>query len=245
MKLMLSIVCFLIIFSSGLSSCIKEQTPGPRASDTLTLYLRPGPNDGRDVIVSSYDDDGGAYGNVNNMHNPDLSATRWTFNSVGAGLGTFRSYIKFSALYGLPDKAIIQSAKLSLFGVSVGDAAPQGNSYYPGSPYYSYGDNKSWLKRVIENWNERTITWNNKPATTDENQVEVPASTSQFNSDAIDLDVTKLVQDMLDDGKKTAGFCLQLQNEQIYRSVNFASSRYADPAKRPTLIVKYTLGEPE
>ncbi|MGN6439034.1 MAG: DNRLRE domain-containing protein [Agriterribacter sp.] len=243
MRLILAILCFSLFFGSSFTGCIKEKIVTVKDTLTKTLYLRPGPNDGRDVIVAYRENDGGAYANLNNLHSPDLSATRWTFNSEGAGQGTYRSYIKFSALYGLPDKAIIESAKLSLFGVSVGTAAPEGNSYYPGSPYNSYGDNKCWLKRVTENWNERTITWNNKPATTDENQVEVPPTTSRFNSDAIDLDVTKLVQDMLDDGKKTAGFCLQLQNEQIYRSVNFANSRYSDSTKRPRLIVQYRIEE--
>lgn len=211
--------------------------------DTMrkTLYLRPGPNDGRDVIVAYRENDGGAFGNNSNINNPDLSATRWTFSAQGAGEGTFRSYIKFSALYGLPNDAIIESAKLSLFGLSAGIASPEGNSYYPGSPYNSYGDNKCWLKRVTENWNERTVTWNNKPSTTDENRVEVPASTSRFNFDAVDLDVTKLIQDMLNNDKKTAGFCLQLQNEQIYRSINFASSRHSDSTKRPRLVITYKI----
>jgi hypothetical protein len=234
MKLFLPVLLSLLIVS-----CKKEDTPEV-PEIVKTLYLRPGPNDGRDVIVAYRENDGGEYANLNNIHSPDLSASRWTFG--GNGEGTYRSYIKFSALYGLPDSITVLSAKLSLFGVSTGTAAPQGNSSYPGSPYVAHGeDNKCWLKRVTENWNERTVTWNNKPATTDVNQVEVPASTSQFNSDAVDLDVTQLVQDMIDDGKKTAGFCLQLQKEEVFRTLNFANSRYSDSTRRPRLIVTYKI----
>lgn len=252
MKALFSVLIISVFLTRSFTSCTKESPP-EIIRDTLTirdtiivkdtvthtLYLRPGPNDGRDVIVAYRENDGDAYANFNHIHNSDLSATRWTFNSENAGEGTYRSFVKFSALYGLPDNAIIESAKLSLFGVSVGTAAPEGNSTYPGSPYSSFGSNKCWIKRVVENWNERTITWNNKPSTTDENQVEVPQSTARFNSDAENIDVTKLVQDMLNDSKKTAGFCLQLQNEEIYRSINFASSRYADSVRRPKLVVVY------
>jgi hypothetical protein len=35
------------------------------------------------------------------------------------------------------------------------------------------------------------------------------------------------------------GFVLQLQYEQIYRSLNFASSEVADATKRPKLVVVY------
>ncbi|MFT3751189.1 MAG: DNRLRE domain-containing protein [Agriterribacter sp.] len=239
MKISTNLISLIVLFASiFFVSCLKEK----KALVKQTLILKPGPNDGRDVNVGYYDGDGGSYSNNNNIHNPDLSATRWTFGAQGGGQGTFRAYIKFAALYGLPEDVIIESAKLSLYGVSKGTAAPQGNSSYPGSPYVTSNENnKCWLKRVTENWNERTITWNNKPATTDINQVEVPASTSQFNNDALDIDVTKLVQDMFADGKKTAGFCLQLQSEDIYRTLNFASSRYSDSTKRPKLVVEYKL----
>lgn len=242
MKTLIRMLFLPILFISFLTSCEKKDDNIENPAIEKTLVLQPGPNDGRDVSVANIEGDGGGYANANNIHNPDLSAARWTFGEQGGGQGTFRAYIKFGALYGLPDSVVIKSAKLSLFGVAVGTAAPQGNSSFPGSPYTGSGeDNKCWLKRVTENWNERTITWNNKPPTTDQNQVEIPASTSQFNNDAVDLDVTKLVQDMLNDNKKTAGFCMQLQNESIYRTLNFASSRYSDATKHPKLVVVYTI----
>ncbi len=115
---------------------------------------------------------------------------------------------------------------------------PLGNSYYPGSPYESFGDNSAWLKRVVEDWSDSTITWNNKPATTDENRVSVPASTIRWNSDALDLDVTEMVKAMIYNNKPF-GFCLQLKTEEKYRAILFGSSEATNPAKRPKLVIEY------
>jgi hypothetical protein len=78
----------------------------------------------------------------------------------------------------------------------------------------------------------------NKPATTDVNQVEVPASTTQYNYNVTNLDVTNLVKDIFS-SQHNYGFCLQLQTEQIYRSLLFASSEFHDAARRPKLVVQY------
>ncbi len=212
MKRLIVLSLVTISFSLLISSCVKKcECPQPQEK-TLNL----------------------ASGNLN--ANPDIAAARWTYGS--AGEGTNRTYIKFPGLSELSQNATIKSAKLSLYGVSSGVAAPQGNSYYPASPYYSYGDNKTWLKRVLGDWDESTITWNNKPATTDLNQVEVPASTSQWNFNVLDIDVTQLVRDMISNNQRY-GFVLQLQNEAIYRSIIFASSEVSDATKRPKLVVVY------
>jgi hypothetical protein len=67
----------------------------------------------------------------------------------------------------------------------------------------------------------------------------VPASTSQWNYDVKDIDVTQLVDDMLN--TENFGFCLQLQTEQVYRSLSFASCKVADSSKWPKLVVTYKL----
>ena len=118
-----------------------------------------------------------------------------------------------------------------------GSSTPQGNSYYTGSPYGI--SNPAWVKRVISgDWDESTITWLNKPTTTDLHQVAIPASTAQYGYDVLELDVTTLVKDMRSD-HQNYGFCLQMQTEQIYRSLLFASSEFSDATKRPKLVVQY------
>ncbi len=212
------------------------------APQSFFLALQPGSTDGQDALVGIRATDGSVVANTNFNSIPELSISRWTYNAQGAGGGTNRAYLKFAGLSAIPAGAEIVSAKLSLFGLnqqetSQSSSTPQGNSFYPGSTYP--GNNKSWIKRVTGgDWEETTITWNNKPATTTTNQAELPASTSQYNFDVVDLDITNMVKDILSSGRNY-GFCLQLQNEQIYRSLLFASSEFTDAAKRPKLVVEY------
>lgn len=236
MKRCFFLLSFVIVSAGLFTSCVKECEC--EKTETKTLNLQPGPNDGQNRMVAYRETDNGYYASNVHIGNPDFVALRWTYHSEGAGEGTSRSYLKFTGLSVIPQDAVIKSAKLSLYGKNSGVAAPLGNSYYPGSPYASSGENKAWLKRVIGNWDHASITWNNKPGTTDVNQVEIPASTAQWNYDVTDIDVTNLVKDMVSNNQNF-GFCMQLQVEQIYRSLLFASSEHGDATKRPKLVVVY------
>ncbi|HRE51429.1 MAG TPA: DNRLRE domain-containing protein [Flavitalea sp.] len=222
-------------------TCEKVNSEDPE-SEEKKLTLQPGPADGQDCLVAYRQTDNDHYAKSNHKKNPDVTAIRWTYNEVGAGHGTNRTYIKFLGLSEIPFNAEIISAKLSLYGVESGVAAPLGNSYYPGSPYEGYGENPAWLKRVLSDWTDSTITWNNKPATTDEHRVAVPASTAQWNFDAVDIDVTDMVREMVK-ANNNFGFCLELQKEEIYRSILFGSSEHENPQKRPKLEVDYSVSD--
>jgi hypothetical protein len=217
---------------------IQKDTVTRTVKDTVTrtLAVKPGPDDGQDCLVFNLPP--GA--NANQSPNRDLPASQWTYSAQGYGEATTRSFIEFTALDGLPDSAQISSATLYLTGLApnTGIALPQGNSDYPGSPYGSPG-NSCWLKRVLGNWSQDSITWNTMPPTTDVHEVSVPASTSQWNYN-VTLNVTQLVQDIVN-SRQNYGFCLQLQTEQIYRGVSFASSRNTDSTRWPKLVVNYTL----
>jgi hypothetical protein len=204
-------------------------------TDTIikTLVLQPGPDEGQNCIVNG----SSIYAALNNNGNPDINASTWSYAAMGGTNGSGRTFIKFIGLDGMPDSAIILSAKLSLFGISVGTANPQGNSGYPGSP--NAVDNQCWLKRVTQDWNPDSITWNNAPPTTDANEVAIAASTSQWNYDATNIDVTSLVNDMLDN--QNFGFVMELQTEQVYRSLSFASCKVSDSTKWPKLVVTYKM----
>lgn len=206
-----------------------------KQKDTLikTLVLQPGPDEGQNCLVNS----SSLYAGYNINGNPDIVASSWTYYAQNGTPGIGRTYIKFIGLDGMPDSAIIISAKLSLYGLAVGTASPEGNTGYPGSPYSV--DNNCWLKRVTNDWNPDSLTWNNAPHLTDLNAVAVAASTTRWNNDAKDIDVTNLVDDMLN--AQNYGFCLQLKTEQTYRSLSFASCKVADSTKRPQLVVRYRL----
>jgi hypothetical protein len=193
---------------------------------TITLTLQPGPDEGQNTIVTS-----DLYAALNLNSNPDVYAGTWTYAAQSGGTGIGRTYLKFIGLDGMPDSATILSAKLSLYGISVGTAAPQGNS--------TGNDNSAWIKRLTTDWNPDSVTWNNKPTSTDINEMAVPASTSVWNYNVLNLDITKLVDDLLNNNNY--GFSLEGQAEQIYRSLSFASCKVADPTKRPKLVVVYEI----
>ena len=193
---------------------------------TITLTLQPGINEGQNTLVTS-----DLYAIYNLNFNPDVYAGTWTYGAQGGGTGIGRTYLKFIGLDGMPDSATIISAKLSLYGITVGTAAPQGNS--------TGTDNSAWIKRLTTDWNPDSVTWNNKPSSVDLNQVAVPASTSVWNYSVLNIDVTNLVDDLLNDNNY--GFALQGQTEETYRSLSFASCKSADPTKRPKLVVVYEI----
>jgi hypothetical protein len=205
-----------------------------------TLTLQPGPTEGQDARPAARQGcSGGDVSATINFPDVDLAVTAWTFSANGCSTGQYRSFLKFTGLSIIPQSATILSAKLSLYGVESSLSSPQGNSYYPGSPYNSYGTNECWLKRVTGDWSESTITWNNQPAVTDANRIAIPASTSQWGYNVTDIDVTEMVKGMINTANANHGFSLMHQVEVYYRSVTFASSDNADATKRPKLVVTY------
>jgi len=196
---------------------------------TITLTLQPGPDEGQNTLVT-----GDLYAASNLNSNPDINVGTWTYAAQGGGTGVSRTYLKFIGLDGMPDSATILSAKLSLYGISVGIAAPQGNSIGI--------DNSAWIQRLTTDWNPDSVTWNTKPTSVDLNEATIPASVTVWNNDALNIDVTTLVDDLLNDNNY--GFALQGKIEQTYRSMSFASCKVADPDKRPKLVVVYEIYKP-
>jgi hypothetical protein len=248
MKSILFLICAMIFSLCFFSNCQKQTTTVTvhdtvtvKTTDTLnvkdtlikTLVLHPGPDEGQNCLVNS----SSLFAAYNLNGHTFIDATSWTYNAQNGTPGIGRTYIKFIGLDGMPDSAIILSAKLSLYGADTNSIVPQGNSGYAGSPYAL--DNNCWLKRVTTDWNPDSVTWNNAPPTTDANKTAIGASTSQWNYDEKDIDVTRLVDDMLN--TENFGFCMELQTEQTYRSLVFASCKDADSTKWPKLVVQYKL----
>jgi hypothetical protein len=185
------------------------------AVDCITL--QPG-NDGKDAKVFSQQAESNFGGD------PDLVAEAWNFAGNDEVL---RSYIEFD-LDALPNNITITDASLSLY---YNDDAPEGHA----------GDNVALLQRITEPWTENTVSWGDQPATTDDNQVILPVSQSS-DQDYENVNVTALIQDMIDNPSSSHGLMLRLQNEEVFRRVVFASSDHPDDTKHPKLEVCYTFG---
>jgi len=223
--------------SSGNSDDItRAELPGvyKLTSGNTNLVLRPGPNQGADAWVQSYEYDP-TYADANTATSFEIKLQAWTING---GFINLREFIKFTGLSQIPDTSRVISAKLFLYGLDSDDPFfPTGNSYYPGSPYNFYGENGCYVERVIQDWNENTITWNNQPLITQKNRTEIPASTSQWNYN-VALDVTQLIKPMVK-YSRNYGLRISLKSETPYHSIGFYSSDANDAKKRPKLVVTY------
>ena len=185
-----------------------------------TIILQPDENQGKDAYIESRNN-GKNYGN--HIDFPAISWTNGGTEVISRGLIDF----DFS---GIPSGVTINSASLSLYSY---------NSPANGTHSTQSGSNKSVLSRIITSWDESTVNWNNQPTTTTQNQVFLPASTNS-TQDYPNIDVTNLVQDMINDPDNSHGFLLKLVKEQDYRKMIFASSDNSDSSLHPKLEVTFT-----
>ncbi len=142
----------------------------------------------------------------------------------------WRNLFKFN-LSVVPANATIQSASLSLY-------FPVQNNFFATDTSLTHL-NTSALFRVTSWWSENSITWNNAPTYSTNNSVTIgPSITS--DQDFLNIDVSGLVQDMVNDPNNSYGFQLQMIDETQYARLLFASGDNPDGAKVPTLEVCYT-----
>jgi hypothetical protein len=188
--------------------------------DSCTV-LQPGFERGYDAEIFSCNTCG--YDTTNYGTIQDICATAWT-NSGDTSL--VRSLFYFDLSF-IPSNFIVTSAKLTLY-------------HNPSSPEGQHaslsGPNSSVLQRITTSWGENTVTWNTQPQTTTVNQVLIPSTTSSTQN-FIDIDVTQLVSDMVNNPTSSFGFLFKQQTEQFYRKLVFASSDHPVDSLHPKLEV--------
>lgn len=204
-----------LILALLLPLCTFAQT-----SQTTTMFLKPDETCGKDALLHGLSSEV----NVNYGNTPQLAADAWTF--LGEP-GVIRGIIEFD-LSSIPLGCSINNAKLSLYAWDQSNGLGQHSSLS--------GPNTCLLQRVTSPWNENSVTWNTQPSTTSQSEVTL-ASTTNPTQNYININVTALVQDMVNDPQNSHGFMLRLQTEQYYRILNFCSSDHPDPAKRPSLSI--------
>lgn len=160
--------------------------------------------------------------------NTSIQVNAWTFDAIPI---LERGLIKFD-LEQLPANIEIVKAELSLYHFEYNI-----NQYQPMSNLS--GSNEVNVQRVTSNWVENEVTWNTQPTTTNQNQVILPESSTR-NQDYIDIDVTKLVNEMVLSGVNY-GFMLKLATEEYFRSMFFCSSENENSNMRPKLVIEYKI----
>ncbi|REJ81708.1 MAG: T9SS C-terminal target domain-containing protein [Bacteroidetes bacterium] len=202
--------------SSNLFSTLNAGSP-------VTVLLKPDAACGKDAFIESNSNTGMTTNNFGD--NPDMNALAWT---VSGNLAIHRILIDFDLSF-IPEGSGVQSAYLSLYW------NPTHSN--PGHSTIS-GSNAATLKKIIQPWDENNVTFANQPATTSVNSVQFPASLSS-TQDYINMDVTSMVQEFVNDPGSSHGWMLTLDNETAYRSLVFASSDNPNPTKWPSLELTY------
>lgn len=199
--------------SAVLLIILVSQTSYTQTSISIILS----PETGQDCQIATYQI------NTPNPNSTEMVAATWTYNYA---FNVWRSLFKFN-LNEIPPGAQITSAKLSLYG----NPYPESNAHA--------GQNESWLRKVTAAWNPMTATFLNQPSYTVENQVSIRQSLYSFE-DYIDIDVTELIRQMVNEPSNNHGFIFMNKVEEVYKCLNFASGECILFYRRPKLDVTYT-----
>ena len=128
----------------------------------------------------------------------------------------------------IPAGAIITKATLTLFADTTTFTGSTGHSQLDGPNDWS-------LRRVTQSWDESTVTWNNAPST--DSSIYCAPSTSA--SQAYVLDLTTWVKAEIANPTAYFGFLAEINNKQIYRSINFCTSDNKYPELHPQMVIEY------
>jgi hypothetical protein len=193
-----------------------------------TLTLQPGPDAGKDAMVSNLEPD-------KNFGDYKYFEATFLSEPVLTVMRSNRSMIWFD-LNQLPKSAIIKKVILTLrydipipWDLNVFPTATPGSNLWYGAV----------LQQVIEPWEEGKVTWNTQPKSTELNQVFL----SPFikNANAIEIDVTRLYLNPAANALPNYGMLFRLFPTEKFPGFRFASSDYPDVLMRPRLIVYYTV----
>lgn len=194
-----------------------EEDSNSLIEDTITL--KPGAEVGKDAQVWSYDPEGQIDRGTNRQ---DIVAYEWTKDGAPT---TKYGLIEFD-LSSLTNAQIIDAELVLYHDPSSVDLIHSQLS----------GSNEIIVQRITSSW-EEAVGWDARPSTTTSGEILVPASTSETQDYVID--VTNLVQDMVNDPQNSFGFQFKIATEDYYRSVGFASSDHPDAELHPELRITY------
>lgn len=189
------------------------------------IELQPNSTDGKDALIELYSP--ADYENRNFGDYAEFNAVAWTASGTQM---TVRSLIDFD-LTSVPANSTIIEAKLHLYVVETS------LGFSDGGHSQESGSNALLFSGITSAWDEMSVTWNTQPSITTDNQVLCPASESNLQD--YEIDVTGLIKSQYENPGILHGIMMQLQTEQYYRRVLFASSDHADVTKHPKLVITY------
>ena len=194
-------------------------------SQNIKLTIQPDGTCGKDALIGDCIPCG--YPNSNFGDFLECNALAWT-NS--GGISNQRSLIQFD-FSSIPTGTIVQSAILTLYFDPTSSNASGLHSKLS-------GPNNAYLQEITTPWDEHSVTWNNQPSTSTNNQSYLGEST--IGTENYTIDITSMVQDFVNNPGQNFGMMLKLVTESYYRCLLFASSDYPDASLRPKVDVTYS-----
>jgi hypothetical protein len=199
----------------------------PWGRQLKTLILQPGPETGKDAMVSNLEP---------NKNFGDYKYFEATFLSepVLTVMRSNRSMISFN-LDSLPKSAVIKKVTLQLsYDLPIPFDSTYITSIDPSTGTLWYG---GVLQQIVEPWEENSVTWNTQPKTIETNQVYIAPFIK--NANFIEVDVTQLFVTAAASALPNYGFLFRLWPVDNFPGFRFASSDYSEPGMRPKLTISY------
>jgi hypothetical protein len=194
-----------------------------------TLVLQPGPEDGKDAMISNLDAD-------KNFGDYKYFEATYLTEPVLTVMRSNRSLIWFN-LNALPKSAIIRKVTLQLwYDLPVPFDPVYLTDIDPATGLCRYG---GILQQIVEPWEENKVTWNTQPKTIMANQVFI--SPFNINANVITVDVTTLFVPVNDINALNYGMFFKLWPIERFPGFRFASSDFPNATMRPKLTVYYTI----
>ena len=183
-----------------------------------TVTIQPDASSGMDAFLGSSAPD------TNYGTHPDFISNR--FSS-----GIVRSLIRFD-FSSIPSDAIVNSVEVSFYSYS----SPSNGSNF-------IGRGESYLQKLNSSWDEATVTWNNQPTSSEENQVYLENAQSAIQ-DYLNIDITATAAGMINNPSTNHGYVLKLVDEtSTSNKLVFGSSDNANTVLHPKVVVSYSVYE--
>jgi len=194
-----------------------------------TLVLQPGPDEGKDAMISNLDGD-------KNFGDYKYFETTFITEPVLTVMRSNRSLIWFN-LNAVPKSAVIRKVTLQLFyDLPVPFDPVYLTDIDPSTGKFRYG---GVLQQIVEVWEEDKVTWNTQPKTIESNQVFI--SPFNLNVNFITVDVTGLFVPINEVAAPNYGMFFRLWPIEHFPGFRFASSDFPIETMRPKLTVYYTI----
>jgi len=194
-----------------------------------TLELQPGPDNGKDAMVSNLEPD-------RNFGDHKYFEATFLSEPVLTVMRSNRSMIWFDR-NALPKSAIIKKVTLQLFyDLPVPFDTAYLTNTYPSPGVVWYG---GVLQQIVEPWEEGKVTWNTQPKTIEANQVYISPFIRNVNF--IIVDVTTLFVPVQEVAAPNYGMLFRLWPGERFPGFRFASSDFPVVTMRPKLTIYYTI----